>query len=105
MKTQYDYWKEAHDQVMAEMAATMNYTVNATVANDHFKYFIRVNKMLEFDSVRKWMTQTYGMSEHIDRDTMNNPHWTFNIRLGGSIIYLQGDEELSWFKIRYGDPV
>ena len=84
--------------------ASMNYTVNATVANDHFKYFIRVARMLEFDTVRKWLTQTYGMSEHIDRDTMHNPHWSFNIRLGGSIVYLQGDEELSWFKIRYGNP-
>ena len=105
MKTQYDYWKEDHDHVMAEMAAMqINYTVNETIANDHFKYFIRVNKMLEFDSIRKWMTQTYGMSDQIDRDTMNNPHWSFNIRLGGSIFYLQGDEELNWFKIKYGEP-
>jgi len=83
----------------------MNYTVNATVANDHFKYFIRVNRMLEFDSMRKWLTQAYGMAEQIDRDTMNNTHWGFNIRLGGSIVYLQGDEELSWFKIKYGDQI
>ena len=81
----------------------MNYTVNATVANDHFKYFIRVNKMLEFDSVRKWLTQTYGMAEQIDRDTIHNPRWGFTIRLGGSVVYLRGDEELSWFKMKYGE--
>ena len=83
----------------------MNYTVNETIANDHFKYLIRIGRMLEFHSARQWLSQTYGLAEQLDRDTMHNPHWTFNIRLGGSIVYLRGDEELSWFKIRYGDPV
>ena len=81
----------------------MNYSIHETSDQTHFKYFIRIYKMLEFDSVRKWITQTYGMAEQIDRDTINNPHWGFNIRLGGSIVYLRGDEELSWFKIRYGE--
>jgi hypothetical protein len=73
---------------MAEMAKM--HTVNETIANDHFKYFIRINRMLEFDTVRKWMTQTYGLAEHIDRDTMSNPHWSFNIRLGRQYCLLAG---------------
>jgi len=106
MKTQYDYWKEDHDRIMAEMAAMrMNYKLEDTCANDHFKYLIRIGRMLEFDAVRKWMTQTYGMAEQIDRDTIHNPHWGFEIRLGGSTLYLRGDEELSWFKIKHGDPI
>jgi hypothetical protein len=83
----------------------MNYTVLETADPDHFKYFIRIARMIEFDTVRKWLSQTYGLAEHIDRDTVNNPHWGFNIRLGGSIVYLRGDEELSWFRIKWGDPV
>ena len=81
----------------------MNYTAYETSDQQHFKYFIRVPKMLEFDSVRKWLTQTYGMAEQIDRDTIHNPHWGFTIRLGGSVVYLRGDEELSWFKMKYGE--
>jgi hypothetical protein len=105
MKTQYDYWKEEHDRVIAEMAATMNYTVEDTRPNDHFKYLIRIGRMLEFHTVRQWLSQTYGLAEQLDRDTINNPHWGFEIRLGGCTVYLRGDEELSWFKIRHGDPV
>ena len=81
----------------------MNYSVQETTPNAHFKYLIRVVRMLEFDTIRKWMTQTYGLAEQMDRDTIHNPHWGFEIRLGGCTIYLQGDEELSWFKIKYGE--
>ena len=105
IKTQYDYWKEDHDQVLAEIAATMNYKLENTRANKHFKYLIRIGRMLEFDTTRKWLSQTYGMAEQVDRDTIHNPHWGFEIRMGGCTVYLRGDEELSWFKIRHGDPV
>ena len=71
----------------------------------HFKYLIRVGRMLEFDATRKWLSQTYGLAEQMDRDTIHNPHWGFEIRLGGSTVYLRGDEELSWFKIKHGDPI
>jgi hypothetical protein len=82
----------------------MNYKLEETTPNAHFKYLIRVARMLEFDSLRKWMTQTYGMAEQLDRDTIRNPHWGFDVRIGGSTVYLRSDEELSWFKIRWGDP-
>jgi len=36
---------------------------------------------------------------------MHSPHWGFEIRMGASTVYLRGDEELSWFKIRHGNPV
>lgn len=61
--------------------------------------------MLEFHAVRQWLSQTYGLAEQLDRDTLHNSYWGFEIRMGGSTIYLRGDEELSWFKIRHGDPV
>ena len=90
---------------MAEMAATMNYKLEETVPNTKFKYLIRIGRMLEFHAVRQWLSQTYGMAEQIDRDTINNPYWGFEIRLGASTVYLRGDEELSWFKIKHGDPI
>ena len=106
IKTQYDYWKEDHDQVLAEMdAIQMTYTLEDTRPNKHFKYLIRIGRMLEFDTTRKWLSQTYGLAEQVDRDTIHNPHWGFEIRMGASTVYLRGDEELSWFKIRHGDPV
>jgi len=37
----------------------MNYTVLETADPGHFKYFIRIARMLEFDTVRKWLSQTY----------------------------------------------
>jgi hypothetical protein len=106
MKTQYDYWKEDHDRVMAEMSAmAVKYVLEDTRPNDHFKYLIRIGRMLEFHAVRQWLSQTYGLAEQVDRDTIHNPHWGFEIRMGGCTVYLRGDEELSWFKIRHGDPV
>ena len=105
MKTQHDDWREAHDRTMAEMAAEMNYKLEDTRSNEHFKYLIRIGRMLEFHTVRQWMTQTYGLAEHIDRDTIHNPYWGFEIKMGSNTIYLRGNEELSWFRIKYGEPV
>jgi hypothetical protein len=105
VKTQYDYWKEDHDRVMAEMATMqVKYALEDTRPNDHFKYLIKIGKMLEFHAARQWLSQTYGLAEQLDRDTIHNPHWGFEIRLGSSTVYLRGDEELNWFKIRHGDP-
>jgi len=84
---------------------TMNYKLENTVPNSHFRYLIRIGRMLEFDSARRWLSQTYGLAEQIDRDTINNPHWGFEIRMGGCTVYLRGDEELNWFKIKYGNPI
>ena len=41
---------------------------------------------------------------HTLEDTIHNTHWGFEIRLGASTVYLRGDEELSWFRIKHGDP-
>ena len=66
MKTQYDYWKESHDQVMKEMAAMqITYTVSDTIPNEYFKYIIDIGKMLDFHAVRKWMSDTYGYTEDL----------------------------------------
>ena len=103
MKTQYDYWKEAHDQVMAEMAV-MRYIVEDAIPNKYFKYIVDIGQVLDFHDARKWMSETYGYSEDLKKDQPDtNPHWAFSINFRFHKIYLRGDEELAWFRIKYGD--
>ena len=105
MKTHYDYWKEDHDRVMAEMAAMqMKYILEDTVPNKHFKYIIDVPKMLDFHNARKWLSDTYGYTEDIKKDQPSkNIHWAFTVNWRQHKIYLKGNEELSWFQIKYGN--
>jgi hypothetical protein len=84
----------------------MTYHIDLAMPNQHFKYIINVQRMLDFHTVRKWMSETYGYSENIEEDgRMANAHWAFFLKFSLHKIYLRGDEELSWFKIRWGDPV
>ena len=105
IKTQYDYWKDAHDQVVAEMAAAVNYSIHETRENKFFKYGIQVQGMLNFHQVRNWFSQSYGFASTIANDLIDNEHWTFHMVYQTYMIYVKGDEELAWFKMRYGDPV
>jgi len=105
MKTQYDYWKEAHNQVLAEMAAIMNnYSIHETRDNRCFKYGIQINDMLSFHNVRRWCVDTYGLSNSIVGDgDISNEYWAYYIVYQQYMLYLKGDKELAWFKIKYGD--
>ena len=104
MKTQYDYWKEAHDQVMAEMSA-MRYIVEDAIPNKYFKYIVDIGQVLDFHNARKWMSETYGYSDDLRKyqPDCNNKHWAFSINFRFHKIYLRGDEELAWFRIKYGN--
>jgi len=88
---------------MAEMAATMNYSIHETRENKFFKYGIQVQGMLNFHQVRNWFSQTYGFASTIANDLIDNEHWSFHMVYQTYMIYVKGDEELAWFKIRYGD--
>ena len=82
----------------------MNYTLEDTVPNEHFKYIIDVPNMLEFHEARRWMSATYGYTEDIKKDQpATNPQWAFTVDWRRHKIYLRGDEELSWFKVRHGE--
>jgi len=84
----------------------MKYTIEDTIPNDHFKYIVTVVQMLDFHEVRKWMSTTYGYTEDLKKHQPDtNPHWAFTINWRLLKIYLRSDEELSWFKIRYGNPL
>ena len=104
MKTQYDYWKEDHDRVMEEMAE-MRYIVEDAIPNEYFKYIVDIGQVLDFHDVRKWMSETYGYSDDLRkyRPDCNNKHWAFSINFRFHKIYLRGDEELAWFRIKYGN--
>jgi uncharacterized protein (DUF2461 family) len=83
----------------------MKYTLEDAVPNRHFKYIVDLVQVLDFHEARKWMSGTYGYTEDLKKDLHDtNPHWAFTINWRNHKIYLRGDEELSWFKIRYGDP-
>ena len=91
---------------MAEIAAMqVKYVLEDTIPNEHFKYIIDIGQVLDFHNARKWMSETYGYTEDLKKDQPNtNPHWAFSINFRFHKIYLRGDEELSWFKIKHGDP-
>jgi hypothetical protein len=76
------------------------------VPNKYFKYIVAIESMIDFHLSRQWMSKTYGHSEDLKKNQHNsNSHWAFTISWRKHHIYLQGDEELAWFKIRHGDPL
>ena len=93
---------------MEEMAAAskiMKYTLEDALPNKYFDYIIDIVQVLDFHNARKWMSETYGYTEDLKKDQPDtNLHWAFTINWRNHKIYLKGGEELSWFKIRYGDP-
>jgi hypothetical protein len=59
--------------------------------------------MLEFHDVRRWFTETYGVGDDISRDEpLLNGHWAFFLKFQHYIVYVRGDDELAWFKLKYG---
>ena len=82
----------------------MNYQILNFTQSEYFKYGIRINGMLNFHAVRNWFTQTYGPCESLAHgEKINNKHWSYEIVYQNYTIYLPGDEELSWFKLKYGE--
>lgn len=61
--------------------------------------------MLDFHSVRQWLSATYGYSGELNDDNPYNKHWAFIIRLNHNVVYLKGEEEVAWFKIKYGESL
>jgi hypothetical protein len=87
-------------------ALTKNYKLEDTRPNNYFKYGIKVIGMLDFHAVRNWFSQTYGPCESLAHGSkIDNLHWSFEIIYQNYTIYVKDDEELSWFKIKYGEQV
>jgi hypothetical protein len=76
------------------------------INNEHFKYNVRIPMMLDFHRVRQWLSATYGYSGELNDDpTPPNNHWAFIIRLTNNVVYLKSEEEVAWFKIKYGESL
>ena len=83
----------------------MKYKVEDTIPNIHFKHSIKVRGMLDFHAVRSWFGQTYGACERLAHGSkIDNQHWSYEVIYQNYTIYVKGDEELSWFKIKWGNP-
>lgn len=82
----------------------MKYSLHQTRDNRYFKHGIQVlDNMLDFHEARRWFTETYGIGDDISRDEpLQNGHWAFQIAYTTYMIYVKGDEELNWFKLKYG---
>ena len=81
----------------------MNYSIHETRENRYFKHGIQVFSMLDFHAARQWLTSTYGFGDDIGRDEpIINKHWAFFLKFKHHVIYVAGDEELAWFKMKWG---
>jgi hypothetical protein len=82
----------------------MNYILENALPNKDFKYIIDVPNMLDFHNARKWLSDTYGYTLDLKKHQPGeNIHWAFTVDWRQHKIYLKGDEELSWFKIKHGE--
>ena len=85
----------------------MRYSVHETRENKLFKHGIQVFKMLEFHAARQWLSEIYGYCVGLDQDVniKYNEHWSFYMKFNHYMLYLKGDEELAWFKMKYGEEI
>jgi len=81
----------------------MNYSVHQTRDNRYFKHGIQIQGMLNFHEARNWFSSTYGYASTIANDPVGNEHWSYHLVYQTYMIYVRGDEELSWFKLKYGE--
>lgn len=82
----------------------MIYDLNP-INNEHFKYNVKIPMMLDFHKARQWLSATYGYSDELNDGSLPNKHWAFIIRLSSNVVYLKGEEEVAWFKIKYGESL
>ncbi len=73
-----------------------------------FNYCIEIPAMLDFHEVRVWLTKTYGEDHKlvVDDDIIRNnvvAKWGYKLVYKRYLIYLLGDEEFAWFKLKFGE--
>ena len=80
----------------------MKYSVHETRDNKYFKHGIQVHGMLNFHEAGNWMSRSYGFASTLANDIIDNEHWSFHMEYQVYMIYVRSDEELAWFKMKYG---
>jgi len=67
---------------------------------------IATERILDLHYIRHWLTQCYGPCETLAHgNKIDNTYWTYDILYNYYIIRLLGDEELNWFKLKYGESI
>jgi len=84
----------------------MEYRIHKA-APEGFEYGIAIDRMLDFHAARQWFIETYGHSENTASPYWTlgeslEQHWSWSIAYQNYVIYLRGDSELGWFKIKFG---
>jgi hypothetical protein len=82
---------------------------------DVFEYMVdwrktaNVSGVIPFHYARKWCNETWGFGTDVDSHVVAmlageqvNPCWAYCAQYDQYRIYLAGDAELSWFKLRHG---
>ena len=67
-----------------------------------YQYGITVDRMLDFHEARIWLQSNYGWCGIVAEPTYDNEHWAYHIEYTNYLIYLRGDAELAWWRLRWG---
>jgi hypothetical protein len=84
----------------------VNYRIHKA-APEGFEYGIAIDRMLDFHDVRRWLLATYGYAENTASPYWTlgeslEQHWSWAIAYQNYAIFLRGDSELGWFKLKFG---
>jgi hypothetical protein len=81
--------------------------IGAGFGHGKFDHAFSFDSILEFHDARRWMVQTYGLGTDVKNAEINadTAPWGYYIVYQSYIIYLRGEEELSWFYMKYGEQL
>ena len=70
---------------------------------------LNVSGVIPFHHARKWCNETWGFGTDVDTHWAAqqageevNPHWAYDAQYNQYRIYLTGDPELVWFRLKFG---
>ena len=70
---------------------------------------LNVSGVIPFHHARKWCNETWGFGTDVDTHytamragEQVNPHWAYDAQYTQYRIYLAGDQELVWFRLKFG---
>ena len=70
---------------------------------------LNVSGVITFHHARKWCNETWGFGTDVDTHDVAlrageqvNPHWAYDAQYNQYRIYLAGDQELAWFRLKFG---
>jgi hypothetical protein len=83
--------------------------VSVDIQGHTYQWHLNFDRILDFHWSRQWLTETYEWGYPVPGDRAvdhgGNPRWCWEIQYMIYDIYLASDQELSWFKLKWGDCV